>query len=174
MDKNNIVLIVLILALGIGVVAWMKREKFTNKSESAPITQQSPPLQQMPPPETPKPIKPSVIDPDNAIKNYEEALAQSKIDHKNLFLFFSGPTCPACKEMKTKTFTDPKVVENLGRYIFVEIYINKNNKSITQKYSVAKRGVIPVYAVVDENETVLKDGIGYRTPVLFNNWLGKN
>lgn len=148
----------------------MKHEKFIQPAPTNPTTPiQLPPIQ--PPPEPPKPIQPSVVDPENAIKNYEEAIEQSKTSHKKMFLFFSGPDCPACKEMKTKTFADPKVVENLGKYIFVEIYINKNNKPITQKYSIAKKGVIPAYAVVDENETVIKDAIGYRSPILFNNFL---
>ncbi len=61
--------------------------------------------------------------------DYKQALACAKAQNKPLFLDFVGHSCSNCKEMVSKVWSDPRVLERLkNNYIIVALYIDERKE----------------------------------------------
>jgi thiol:disulfide interchange protein DsbD len=117
----------------------------------------------------------------------EEAKAYAKKVNKPVFVDFTGKTCPNCREMENRVWTDLKVRKLLTEeYVIVALYTDANTISLPEKeWIVNSKGKTikrlgdknlnyeieqyqmnaqPYYVLIDEHETVLSPngkGMGY-------------
>ncbi|MDR1878747.1 MAG: thioredoxin family protein [Bacteroidales bacterium] len=117
----------------------------------------------------------------------EEAKAYARKVNKPVFIDFTGKTCPNCREMENRVWTDPKVRKLLTEeYIIVALYTDANTiylpeeeRVVNSKGKTLKRlgdknlnyeieryqmNAQPYYVLVDANEKILSrngKGMGY-------------
>lgn len=72
-----------------------------------------------------------VIKPAEALawerKDIEGALARAAADKRPLVLDFTAAWCGACKELDKKTFSEPRVGQELGRFVAVKVDATNND-----------------------------------------------
>jgi thiol:disulfide interchange protein DsbD len=73
----------------------------------------------------------AIIKPKEALswerKDIEGALARAAIDKRPLVVDFTAAWCGACKELDKKTFSEPRVGRELGRFIAVKVDATNND-----------------------------------------------
>ena len=91
-------------------------------------------------------------------KNYNEALAKSKVDKKPLLIFFYATWCPHCKKMKAEVFTD-SIVTAFYRKNFILMSVDATSTygqelrtKLKDKFIVSS---FPTFAFLDSNENLL-------------------
>ena len=126
--------------------------------------------------------------------DYDEALKYSKKVNKPLFLDFTGFACENCRLMEHNVWAKPHILEMLKNdYIIVSLFVdskyelsqedwvNDGKKDITQlglknlylqteKFNNAAQ---PLYVVIDQNENILSEPVGYCSEDEFFNFLKK-
>ncbi|MGV3720717.1 MAG: cytochrome c biogenesis protein CcdA [Actinomycetota bacterium] len=60
------------------------------------------------------------------LQNYEEALKQAEAEQKPIFIDFTGVTCTNCRLMEDQVFRKPEVVEELKKFVTVQLYTDKD------------------------------------------------
>lgn len=95
--------------------------------------------------------------------NLEEAKIASKELKKDILIIFETEWCGTCRKFKESIF-DTKEMEN---YIVCFLDIDKD-KVTADKYSIKS---LPYYIVVNNNGEVKKRGSGYKSKIIFLNWL---
>lgn len=91
--------------------------------------------------------------------DYEKALAVARKENKPLFIDFTGWTCTNCRWMELNMFPKSDVNNLMSEMILVRLYTDrkteielKNKKMMEERYhSIA----LPLYVIVDNNETVI-------------------
>jgi thiol:disulfide interchange protein DsbD len=66
------------------------------------------------------------------------ALKRAQDEHKPLLIDFGAEWCLPCKELELKTFSDPAVIAELGRYILLKVDCTDEtpvNQALTKKYA---------------------------------------
>ena len=125
-------------------------------------------------PNTGPEVNPPIPPPDfkGRIFKYSEALTVSKQTHASMLVIFGAEKrCIWCKKLE-QTLKSPELQKDLARYINVRVDVDQE-KDVASKLGAAGKG-IPCYAIVDENEKVLKTGSGYKTVPGFQKWLAGN
>lgn len=112
-------------------------------------------------------VAPNVPISDVTPKSYDEALQQAKAAKKNLFLFFHADWCYGCKRMESEVLNDPKVKEELKKYVFYKVDTDKE-RPIADKYKLVS---IPSCLVVDGSESLIKSQTGFMKVPEFLQWL---
>ena len=126
--------------------------------------------------------------------DYEEALEYSKKVNKPLFLDFTGFACENCRLMEHNVWAKPHILEMLKKdYIIVSLFVDSkyeldqedwltdNGKTIkqlglknlhlqTEKFNNAAQ---PLYVVIDNQENIISEPIGYCSEEDFYNFLVK-
>ena len=132
------------------------------------------------------------------INDYEAALALAKKEGKPLLIDFTGWACVNCRKMEENVWTNPEVKERIERdYILVSLYVDdrkllprddqfiqhfddgskKEVKTIGDKFatfqSINFKSVSqPLYAVVNAEEKLLSNPVGYTPDAKeFSEWL---
>ena len=127
--------------------------------------------------------------------DYEEALEYSKIVNKPLFLDFTGFACENCRLMEHNVWSKPHILKLLKKdFIIVSLFVDskyklkkkdwsydKNNSPITQlglknlniQTEKFKNAAQPLYVIIDSNENIISDPIGYCDEQVFYNFLKK-
>jgi thiol:disulfide interchange protein DsbD len=84
---------------------------------------------------------------------YEEALAQARLEGKPLLISFSGYACTNCHWAKANLFPVPEVATALQNYVRVELYTDgtdavshRNEEFEEQRFSTV---ALPFYAMID-------------------------
>jgi thiol:disulfide interchange protein DsbD len=90
---------------------------------------------------TPKPVAALAWSHDE-----QAAVALARREHKPLVVDFSATWCVPCQEMRLKTFTDPDVARELGRFVLLEIDVTKDDDAADQ--AKARHGAETLPAVV--------------------------
>jgi thiol:disulfide interchange protein DsbD len=73
-------------------------------------------------------------------EDYQAALTLARSEQKPLLVDFGASWCGACKELEQKTFSDPRVVREGGRFIPVRVDLSPG------KDTKAKRDILASYA----------------------------
>ena len=60
-------------------------------------------------------------------RDIEGALARAKDNHRPLVVDFTAAWCGACKELDKKTFSEPRVGQELGRFVAVKVDATNND-----------------------------------------------
>ena len=126
--------------------------------------------------------------------DYEEALEYSKKVNKPLFLDFTGFACENCRLMEHNVWAKPHILEMLKKdYIIVSLFVDskyeldqedwltdkgktikqlglKNLHLQTEKFNNAAQ---PLYVIIDNQENIISDPIGYCSEEDFYNFLVK-
>ena len=72
-----------------------------------------------------------IIKPKEALtwehRDIEAALARAKSDKRPLVVDFTASWCGACKELDKKTFSEPRVGQELGRFVAVKVDATNND-----------------------------------------------
>lgn len=120
--------------------------------------------------------------------DYNQALACARAQKKPLFIDFVGHSCSNCKEMESKVWSDPRVLDKLRNdYVIVALYIDEHfelpeNEWIISKIDGKVKKTIgkqngdfeisrfningqPYYVLVDEKEQTLAEPMGYTLDV---------
>ena len=79
----------------------------------------------------------------------EAAVAQARAEGKPVLLDFWGTACKACEEMEAKTFPDPAVQKELGRFVLLKVRMELTDRAIrpTQERFAVKG--LPTYVVIE-------------------------
>ena len=85
--------------------------------------------------------------------DYENALKQAKIEHKAVFIDFTGYTCTNCRWMEVNMFTRGQVKEELAKYVRARLYTDGDGQPYQgfQQMQQERFGTValPLYAVVN-------------------------
>lgn len=60
-------------------------------------------------------------------RDIEGALARAKDGHRPLVVDFTAAWCGACKELDIKTFSEPRVGQELGRFVAIKVDATNND-----------------------------------------------
>jgi len=165
MNNNFMLAIAIIMGIGLVMAAAVK----SNQTVAQPAVNTQP-YPTMPPPS--QQVQPPIVRPPvNAQpRTYRDAVALSKKQSKQMFLYFGASWCPHCEKMKSQTLQDPSVKSALSKYVVY--YVNTDNeKEVSRKYRVSS---IPAYAIVGSNERTIKSGKGFKNSRDFKRWLNSN
>ena len=126
--------------------------------------------------------------------DYDEALKYSQKVDKPLFLDFTGFACENCRLMEHNVWAKPHILEMLKKdFIIVSLFVdskyklneddwlNNGSKTIkqlglknlhlqTEKFNNAAQ---PLYVIIDKNENILSEPIGYSSENKFYEFLKK-
>jgi thiol:disulfide interchange protein len=171
MDKRFLIIIVAILTIALGSVAYKKLGNKPQPKPTAPTQVVQPELPKITPtkpePTKPEPTKPEVV-PEP--KKYQEALEASRKTGKKVLVLFTAPNwCPPCQRMERETLPDPKVKEALKTYIFYKLDIDKEEKDVAVRWKV--KGV-PALLITNAEEKLIKSTSGFKSPTELIQWLG--
>ncbi|HRH43599.1 MAG TPA: cytochrome c biogenesis protein CcdA [Pyrinomonadaceae bacterium] len=91
--------------------------------------------------------------------NFEKAVEQAKKENKTIFIDFTGYTCTNCRWMEANMFPQPKVKEELAKYVLVRLYTDGEGqpyegfqKMQEEKF---KTVALPLYAIVTPDGNTL-------------------
>ena len=68
-----------------------------------------------------------VLEPVRGAQLEEGALARAAADKRPLVVDFTAAWCGACKELDKKTFSEPRVGQELGRFVAVKVDATNND-----------------------------------------------
>lgn len=93
------------------------------------------------------------------LENYEEAARLAKEQNRPLFIDFTGVTCVNCRLMERNVFPKPEVKEELGNYILVRLWTDRDNpqddKNRALQEKLTNSVALPTYVVVDASGKTL-------------------
>ncbi len=101
--------------------------------------------------------------------DYEQALAEARLQNKPVLMSFHASGCGWCQKMKNDTYTSADVIT--AAEPFVRIMIDTDKQSdVAQKYGI---GPIPAFRLLSPNGEVVLSAEGYQPPDEFRAWLQK-
>lgn len=170
MINNEQVLLWIILALttsfSVGLVAWKVKTpatqtnwKWSNDWEQpskAPDRVEEAPILPGPP-----------IQLQQKKSQLAAALARAKMENKQVVIFFTNKSCSWCQRMKQEVLPTSEVKTALTRFIFIEIDIDKDQKTADQWDVTA----LPTHLVVTAEEKKIKSKVGWMSAGDYVSWL---
>ncbi len=105
---------------------------------------------------------------DETDYSYAKALELAKERNQNVFVVFHATWCGPCRNLKSQTLDNARVIEALHKYVRARVDVDQDRES-GRKHGV--RG-IPAYFILDKDGKVLKSGSGYKSVNDFLSWLG--
>jgi thiol:disulfide interchange protein len=91
--------------------------------------------------------------------NFEKAVEQAKKEKKAVFIDFTGYTCTNCRWMEANIFPQPKVREELAKFVRVKLFTDGEGEPYEsfQKMQEERFGTValPLYAIVTPEEQTL-------------------
>ena len=112
------------------------------------------------------------------MESYEKALDLAKRENKPVFINFTGVTCTNCRWMEKNMFPNPAVKKELGNYVLVELYTDKQSKEDQDNQSLQQKltgtVALPVYlTVAPDGHVISKFESSTRQTEEFLNFLRK-
>lgn len=138
-------------------------EGWTPSNKTAPMVQPQPPAPQLPPGPQPQ------IQPQPPVSVYEGLLRNSKEQNKQLVLFFTAKNCGWCQKMKSEVLPNTSVQQALSQYLYYVVDLDLE-PAFGKKFGIT---ALPTLMIIDGDERVQKQQIGYMTADLLINWLGR-
>lgn len=167
MDKTKIILLnaifILSFLLGIKIYAKLNQGPVSNWIWKDAWYEGYTPYSKIPPTDNQPEDENIQIKADS----FPEALELSQKHDKEMLILFSADWCHWCKELKSKTFTDARVEEELKKYILLIIDIEKDAET-PKLFDV--RG-LPTIVVSDSSGKSLKQKSGMQKPEDLISWL---
>lgn len=97
---------------------------------------------------------------DGWLKDYDRALAQAKVEGKNVFVDFTGINCTNCRLMERNVFPKAEVKAELDKYVRVRLYTDRGTAEDDKNYALqkqlAKVDTLPVYVMLTPEGTVVR------------------
>ena len=93
------------------------------------------------------------------IHNYKRALAQAKLENRDLFINFTGVNCTNCRDMEQNVFPKPEVSEELNHFVLAELFTDRSlpddqrHAALLQKLTGV--ATLPVYVVLSPDGALL-------------------
>lgn len=114
--------------------------------------------------------------PESWHDRYNEALAEAKQSHKNVFIDFTGYTCTNCRAMEATVFSRQDVKKIFGDFILARLYTDNgtplNDSNRTMEESRFNTIALPYYVIVSPDDKPLATFPGYtRDAEAFKNFL---
>ncbi|HYH10184.1 MAG TPA: cytochrome c biogenesis protein CcdA [Thermoanaerobaculia bacterium] len=100
----------------------------------------------------------------------EKAVAEARAAGKPVVIDFAADWCLPCKELDEKTFTDPRVIAEMNRFVRVKADLtvaeDANTKKLTEQYAIAG---VPTILFIDAqgNEVAPARLVGFEPPDKF-------
>ncbi len=124
----------------------------------------------------------------NCIHDYDEAVATAKQLNKPIMIDFTGNTCPNCRRMEEKVWSDPSIYTIMNNdYVLVSLYCDDQNelpdnqKSISKfdgskietlgdrwsdmEVNLYKGSIQPLYVLIDADGNILTPQRGYNADI---------
>ena len=93
------------------------------------------------------------------MENFDKALELAKRENRPVFINFTGVTCTNCRMMEKNMFPNADVKKELGNYILVELYTDKQSKEDADNQALEQRlagtVTLPLYLTVSPDGKVL-------------------
>jgi len=166
MDKNSLLLAILIILAGTGSAYWLKAKHVTTDGSSKGWGSWSNPQKEPEVEEEPE-SEESEPEDNSKPKSYEEALKIAADTKKKIVLYFGAEWCGPCQTMHKETLSDADVIAKLEDFVFYEVDTDKE-PDIAKKFRISG---VPSYKIVDSNESVVKEGSGFKSAKNFIDWL---
>ncbi len=94
---------------------------------------------------------------------YDQAMAQARAAHKNVYVFIDAPGCPYCERMRYSVLERPDVVRSLADYVLLNLKLN----SPDMRKHFPHTQVTPTSYFVATDGTILMDFAGYTNEEFF-------
>ena len=94
--------------------------------------------------------------------DYDDAVKQSEMNGKPIFIDFTGKTCVNCRWMETNIFTKKQVADLFDSFNLVQLYTDddtdgEKNSALQKKYGPP---ALPLYVIVDTDGEMINSFIG--------------
>ncbi len=109
-------------------------------------------------------------------KSYQQALDLAKKDDKPIFVYFYSDSCPYCKLMSSKVFSDGRIAGILSKD-FVPVKVNvRTDVDLVKKFAPAFKEknmafVTPSYVIMDSRGRIIDIKAGYLEKKEFENYI---
>jgi thiol:disulfide interchange protein len=91
--------------------------------------------------------------------DYQAALKQAQAENKKVFIDFTGYTCTNCRWMEANMFPQPKIREELAKFVRVRLYTDGEGEPFEgfQKMQEERFGTValPLYAILTPQDAIL-------------------
>ena len=112
-------------------------------------------------PPNPYPGRPHTSTGVKWVEDYEAARRQAAAEGKPLFLNFTGIYCTNCRDMEDNVFTRPEVMEELNKFVTVELYTDKDTPQSRQYQDLQLKRfgqtTLPLYIIETADGTKLAE-----------------
>lgn len=123
-----------------------------------------PPIQ---PPTTQPPLPQTQPQPQSPTNVYEGLLRNAKEQNKQLVLFFTAKSCVWCQKMKAEVLPNTSVQQALSQYLYYVVDLDLE-PTFGTKFGI---NALPTFIIVDGDEKVQRQQIGYMSADVLINWL---
>jgi thiol:disulfide interchange protein DsbD len=98
-------------------------------------------------------------------KSYNQALAEAKKTHKNIFIDFTGYTCTNCRAMESTVFNKPDVQDIFKDYVLARLYTDDNTPLSDSNRDMEENRfstiALPFYVILSPEDKPLNTFPGY-------------
>lgn len=165
MDKNSkLLLFIVIVIIGVFFVFLINKKKEINKNKNNNplINQDWEGFNNLNNDIKIEPTPPSISQPDS----YKQALENSAQTGKKVLVIFTATWCSPCNKLKKETLSSNEVKAAMNNFYVWNSDVDAED--IKNKFGVSG---VPTYIILDSKETVLKKGVGYKSPQEFIDWI---
>ncbi len=114
-----------------------------------------------------EPARPKANEPIRFMDSYEQARAEARAANRRILVYFTGPGCPWCRVLESRTFTDAEVVELSRGFVCVELHTDRDTK-LADEFQIDS---IPRSIVLMPDGAMLGQRVGYLAAGDYAAWL---
>jgi len=103
----------------------------------------------------------------NWVDSYQDALNKAKVENKNIMILITTATCGWCKKMKSKTFVDKNIIDQVN-IDYISLELTKGFDEFPHNMFIKS---VPTTLFMDKNGVLIKKIPGYWNAQDFASWL---